>query len=183
MNAPITLRDKWLAIGCYLSGLLYLPALVLLVSKVWDRDIFSLSLDVFFGLPLAIVAMLFFLPLLTWKIMGRYHPFVDLAGRTAFNLALSFLVTLFLAIIFWLVVASSTCGISALTPNPSSSSSSLFSTVFQYSWMALQIVTVSTWLIHSAFSAFGIITALRGEVPVFPLPLFLHGAENDKNSD
>jgi uncharacterized Tic20 family protein len=181
MNAPITLRDKWLAIGCYLSGLMYLLALVPLISKLWDHDIFSLSLDVFFGLPLAVVATLFFLPLLTWKLTSRYHPFVDLAGRTAFNLALSFLVIFFLAIIFWLVVVSSTCGISLMASK--SSSSSLFSTVFQYSWMALQIVTVSTWLIHSAFSIFGIITALRGEVPVFPLPLFLHGANNDEDSD
>jgi uncharacterized Tic20 family protein len=183
MNAPITLRDKWLAIGCYLSGLTYLLALVPFLSEVWNHNIFSLSLDVVFGLPIAAVVILFILPLVTWKLTGRYHPFVDLAGRTAFNLALSFLVIFFLAIIFWLVVISSTCGISALTSKPSSSSSSLFSTVFQYSWIALQIVTVSTWLIHSAFSIFGITTALRGEVPVFPLPLFLHGANNDEDSD
>jgi uncharacterized Tic20 family protein len=164
-NGTLPPKVRLLAAGCYLSGLLYLMTLIAMYLILFIKPEIAQPLDPDGQWVIPTIGLLFWVsflvPLIAWKITKRVHPFVDQAGRTAWNLSANLVVISTAFFSLEILIISILCGLNGSVQN----NYNVFDFMF-WLWLGVQPALV---LIHVLFTLVGSVRAAYGQSSVFPL--------------
>ncbi|MGG6268483.1 DUF4870 domain-containing protein [Leptolyngbya sp. AN03gr2] len=146
MNELLDRSTRRWAMSCHLAGLM--------------------SIVVCSVAPIPFLGALF--PYIVWRMGRDRHPFIDLAGRSAFNFQMSMSAYLLAGVIFWIFLAFTTCmvGFAGANTNPN-----LFGTVFEWLFYlgAAAIVLFAVFMI--VVIIFATVKASRGQSYCYPFSM------------
>jgi uncharacterized protein len=160
MSSQLDFNIRLWAMWCHLSGLAWTPILTLPILSL--------------GIPWSwIVALVFpwLIPIIFWLTSRQLHPFVDLAGRTTVNAALSiFLIGLCLIPLQLFLLER---GLKRI-----GSSSGLQGDIESMLMIIGFILTLIISITHFFMSIHAAIRAYQGEIYCYPIPInFIRGID------
>jgi uncharacterized Tic20 family protein len=150
----LPIQARLLAALCHLSGLLWMPGVVIylgiFLGSMWGSDgNHGGTIPVWYG---GLLLLIFCLPVLLWLLTHRVHDFVDRAGKESVNAQFSVL----LYCVGLMFLGGISCGISSSMP--------LFSVV-SIIMMCCFLIGI---MIYLAATTAGMIQALLGNVFRYP---------------
>jgi uncharacterized Tic20 family protein len=164
-NRTLPLKVRLLAAGCYLSGLLYLIISIAMYLILFIKPEIAQPLDPDGQWLIPTVGLLFWgsflAPLIAWNITKRVHPFVDQAGRTAWNLSANLVVISVVLFSLEIFILSILCGLSGYVQ--------IYYNIFNFMFLLWLWVQPALVLIHVLFTVVGSLRSAYGQSSVFPL--------------